>query len=230
VVLGEEIRDDRPSERADFLNQAVWTRLKAKYVRENKLEPTEEEIEEFLEGSRRAKEKSRAGWKERRERLQTELAGDDLNDQQRVESEERLKTLERLLESDLQDEADREQMTPEEREDLKRFERDMARDWVTRWKVNNSLFEKCGGRVMFQQAGMEPYDAYRQFLTDQEKAGAFKILDEELREEYWAEWPEDPPGPKAFVSEGEQAKSAISKRWWVEGVKEKEEGEAATMP
>jgi hypothetical protein len=48
--------------------------------------------------------------------------------------------------------------------------------WVARWKMNKALFEKYGGRVIFQQAGIEPIDAYRAQLRDIREKGKLKIL------------------------------------------------------
>jgi len=48
--------------------------------------------------------------------------------------------------------------------------------WVARWKMNKALFEKYGGRIIFQQAGIEPIDAYRAQLKDIRQKGKLKIL------------------------------------------------------
>ena len=39
-----------------------------------------------------------------------------------------------------------------------------------------ALYEKYGGRVIFQQAGIEPIDAYRDYLKDIEEKGDLMIL------------------------------------------------------
>jgi hypothetical protein len=54
---------------------------------------------------------------------------------------------------------------------------DMAQSMVLNWKINKALYKKYGGDVIFQQANpLEPIGAERQFLQEQEKAGAFQIL------------------------------------------------------
>ena len=55
----------------------------------------------------------------------------------------------------------------------------MCSDMVTvhRWNVNKALYEKYGGRVIFQQAGYEPVDAYRALIGEVQERNAVEILD-----------------------------------------------------
>ncbi len=59
---------------------------------------------------------------------------------------------------------------------LKQSSRKSSERWVASWKMNKALYKKYGGRVIFQQAGIEPIDAYRDFLNDIKEKGALKIL------------------------------------------------------
>ena len=53
-----------------------------------------------------------------------------------------------------------------------------ASGWMaSRWKLNQSLYREYGGRIIFQQFGWEPIDAYRKLLDSYKDAGKFKILD-----------------------------------------------------
>ena len=45
----------------------------------------------------------------------------------------------------------------------------VAQTTVRNWKFNKALYEKYGGRVIFQQAGCEPLDAYKTFWDEQRK-------------------------------------------------------------
>lgn len=60
--------------------------------------------------------------------------------------------------------------------------------WVQRWKVSKALFDRYGGPVHYQQAGVEPFDAVREFLEEQEANGTFNILDPDFEEEFWHYW------------------------------------------
>ncbi len=59
-------------------------------------------------------------------------------------------------------------------------------DWmVGPWIFNRALYRKYGGTVIWQQAGTEAVGAMRAWLEEHERAGHFKILDPDLREEFW---------------------------------------------
>lgn len=53
--------------------------------------------------------------------------------------------------------------------------RRISERWVASWKMNKALYEKYGGQIIFQQAGIEPIDAYRDYLKDIRKKGGLKI-------------------------------------------------------
>jgi hypothetical protein len=63
---------------------------------------------------------------------------------------------------------------------------DIAKSFVLNWKISRALYKKYGGDVIFQQANpLEPIGAERQFLEEQEKVGAFQILDTEERKKFF---------------------------------------------
>lgn len=64
--------------------------------------------------------------------------------------------------------------------------RGMARSIIKQWKLNQSLHQQYGGRIIFQQAGPEPLDAYQRFHEDFRKSRAFTIHDKELEDEFWS--------------------------------------------
>src|SRR3989337_173671 len=68
---------------------------------------------------------------------------------------------------------------------MRPMKRQMAQQFVQSWKINKALYEKYGGRVIFQQAGVEPLEAYRDFLKEQEKKGAFQILNQDYEASFW---------------------------------------------
>ena len=43
-------------------------------------------------------------------------------------------------------------------EQMRPMKRQMAQQFVRAWKINKALYEKYGGRVIFQQAGVEPLE------------------------------------------------------------------------
>lgn len=65
--------------------------------------------------------------------------------------------------------------------------RTVAQVMVRQWLLDKSLYEKYGGRVIFQQANPnEPVGAYRAFLAGHERRGTFRILDLKRRDEFWS--------------------------------------------
>ena len=92
------------------------------------------------------------------------------------------------------------------------MKRQMARSFVKSWKINKALYEKYGGRVIFQQAGPEPLDAYRDFLKEQEKKGAFQIRDKQYEPEFWRYFTND--AMHTFYDKDDGTKF-INTPWWL---------------
>jgi heat shock protein HslJ len=61
----------------------------------------------------------------------------------------------------------------------------MAQSMIRQWKINKSLYEEYGGRIIYQQLGPEPLDAYRQYLEERRRDGAFDIEDKSLEDGFW---------------------------------------------
>ena len=56
---------------------------------------------------------------------------------------------------------------------------------IRQWKINKALYTQYGGRIIYQQLGAEPLDAYREFLGQRRAEGAFGIQDPALAEGFW---------------------------------------------
>jgi hypothetical protein len=78
-----------------------------------------------------------------------------------------------------------EEQAPEEQAKLDAMRRDMARALIRQWKVNKALYNQYGGRLIYQQLGPEPLDAYRQFLRQRQAEGAFAIRDQAIEASFW---------------------------------------------
>ena len=95
---------------------------------------------------------------------------------------------------------------------MRPMKRQMAQQFVQSWKINKALYEKYGGRVIFQQAGVEPLEAYRDFLKEQEKKGAFQIIDKQYEPEFWRYFTND--AMHTFYTKEDGAKF-INPPWWM---------------
>ena len=82
-------------------------------------------------------------------------------------------------------------LTSEEKTQVDAMQRDMARGIIRQWKINKALYDQYGGRIIYQQLGPEPLDAYRQFLRQREADGAFAIRDQALAASFWRYFTDD---------------------------------------
>ena len=71
------------------------------------------------------------------------------------------------------------------------------------WKFQRHLYERYGGgRILWQQAGLEAFDAMHQWLKSQENQGKFKITDPKLRSVFYEYWTTMKHG--AFLTDDKQ--------------------------
>jgi hypothetical protein len=87
--------------------------------------------------------------------------------------------------------ATEEDLTPEEKAEVDAMRREMASGIIRQWKLNKALYDQYGGRLIYQQLGPEPLDAYRQFLRQREADGAFAIRDQALETSFWRYFTDD---------------------------------------
>ncbi|MCR4336184.1 MAG: hypothetical protein NUV91_00035 [Candidatus Omnitrophica bacterium] len=179
------------------------------YIEENHLQPTEEELNSFLSFLRQQKEAFLNQQSQGIEMFKKELEkeGRSALDKEKIQAQikaltqdqEELKTL-------LDEENYKKSMQAQ-------FDLQTAKQVVQVWKINKSLYEKYGGRVVLQQLGPEPWDAHRQFLKEKEKQKSFQIADTQLQKLFW----------EYFTNEGlhqfyppEKEKTAFDKPWWLD--------------
>ena len=84
-----------------------------------------------------------------------------------------------------------EELTPEEARQVEELRNQMAHSAVRQWKINKALYETFGGRIIYQQLGPEPLDAYRLFLEKRQSEGAFTIRDKTLEKDFWRYFTDD---------------------------------------
>ena len=76
-------------------------------------------------------------------------------------------------------------LTAEEAAQVQAMRREMANALISQWKLNRALYQQYGGRVIFQQLGPEPIDAYRQYLEERHAAGDFSINENVYKDKFW---------------------------------------------
>jgi len=83
------------------------------------------------------------------------------------------------------------ELTPAEAAEVESLEKTMAANLIRQWKINKSLYGQYGGRIIYQQLGPEPLDAFRLFLEQRKRDGAFAIHDAVLAQEFWNYFKDD---------------------------------------
>ena len=200
VVLGQEITV------ADASRSPIAGRigdvLTRKFAEDNGIKPTDEELLAFIEGSRRAREGALEAMESQKVEFERALEG-TLSAERREHVQDALDSISAsidLLAENLSKDANID------------AERAAATVWVQRWKVFKALYEKYGGRAHYQQAGVEPFDAVREFLEEQEAIGAFAVFDPDYADEFWHYWRNE--RMHTFVPEGEE-REMLSTPWWL---------------
>ena len=204
VVFGKKIT----AKEKDKLNGRIFGALLERFARDNKIEPTGEEIDAFLLKTEEIEKQNQVKFEKDRKKLVAELKSTTLKERERKDKKSQLQTIETILKST----RERKERTKGMVEQLRPMKRRNARQFVRNWKINKALYAKYGGRVIFQQAGAEPVDAYRDFLREQEKNGSFQILDKKYEASFWRYFTND--AMHNFYPEGEGTKF-INTPWWL---------------
>lgn len=204
VVLGKTISiKDK-----DRLNGLIFGTLLEQYAKENKIEPTDAELDAFVLKTEEMRRQQQVKFEKDREKLAMELKSTALAEKERKEKTSQL----HMIESILKTTKETEDRTKGMEDQMRTMKRNMAQHFVKTWKINKSLYEKYGGRIIFQQAGPEPLDAYRSLLKEQEKKGAFQILNKDYEASFWKYFVTD--AMHTFYSKDDGAK-LMKTPWWL---------------
>jgi hypothetical protein len=76
-------------------------------------------------------------------------------------------------------------LTSEEQAEVDAMRHDLVGALIRQWKISKALHAQYGGRIIYQQFGPEPLDAYRQFLRQRQAEGAFAIRDQAIEASFW---------------------------------------------
>ena len=190
------------------LREVIFSKLLNKYAKEKRIDTTENEIDLFLRAKEEKESHAQKELELEKVHLLKELKNPSMSEEMRLTIDSKIKSIEDSLRAAKEMKEGAEKM----REQLRPMMRNMAKQWIMKWKINKSLYEKYGGRVVFQQSGVEPIDAYRDFLRDQEKAGSFKIMREAEKELFWEYFTNE---KMHTFSEDKDALRLIENPWWL---------------
>ncbi len=89
----------------------------------------------------------------------------------------------------------------------------VAGAFIRQWKINRALYREFGGRIIFQQGGPEPLDAYRRFLEASQARGDFEITNPDLEAVFWRYYRTDEI--HSFFTPGStEERHAFDAPWW----------------
>jgi hypothetical protein len=181
------------------LHELIFGSLRKKYAEENRIDANDAEVEEFYKAMKRNMARTAAEWRQARNDLAKQLENPDFNDIRKKEIKSQLDSFDKSIEH-----MERAFTAPRN---------GPAQTMIRGWKTNKSLFEKYGGRVIFQQAGPEPLDAYRDFLKEQQAAGNFEIKDKETAALFWNYFTNDKM--HTFYKDPNEAKKFMKTPFWL---------------
>jgi hypothetical protein len=90
---------------------------------------------------------------------------------------------------------------------------EIAAAFIRQWKINRALYQQYGGRIVFQQGGPEPLDAYRKFLEVSAARGDFRISNPELDAGFWRYYRDDSIHEFFTPGSAEEAKAFVDPPW-----------------
>jgi hypothetical protein len=206
-VAGEVLGTVIHTQDAEELRYVVLRELTDRFALEQGITVTPDETEAYLRRLREALQKDRADNLARRDKLARELSAVGRSESERKALAAELDSTDRAIaalgspggaEMDAEEAKAREQV---------------ATAFIRHWKVNRALYRQFGGRIVFQQGGPEPLDAYRAFLEEQQARGNFRITDKGLEAAFWRYYVTDEI--HAFYPRGSKEEAqAFAEPWW----------------
>lgn len=162
--------------RARQLANLVQTRLMDAYAKRFRLEPTEAELQPLLRAMQGIPKDVEESMKQVRQRKAAEIR--------------------KKLEAPGLDPAERERLTaelanwervpPNRDAEILEGNRKMMSALVQNWKVQRSLYQRHGGKVLLSSFGFHvAIDAMQRFLREEEKRRSFEVFDPDLRAAFW---------------------------------------------
>jgi hypothetical protein len=181
---------------AEELRYVVLRQLTERYAQQQGIGVTQAEKDAYVKHVKEALAKDRQEKAARRAGLASRLAAGGLSDTERSRLASEVAALDEFLAALGNDDAAT--ADPQEAE----ARQQVAAAFILQWKINRALYKQYGGRVIFQQGGPEPLDAYRRFLEEAQSRGDFRIVSKDLEAAFWRYYRDDgihsfyPPGSR----------------------------------
>lgn len=204
TLKGEAIHRKDVADGNALLGRVLGTLLED-FATERKVDATEAEITEQIRRLDEMERTEESRHRRQLEKLRAALA-EAQNDYQRQTIAGNIKSLEETHAALQKMKPMREKYRLPEKE-----RREMSRDVIRRYKINQAVWAEYGGRIIFQQFGPEPLDAYRKLLEEHQKKGTFKIVDPSMAEPFWSYIRDEKM--HTFL-DGPEAAKLMTTPWW----------------
>jgi hypothetical protein len=94
---------------------------------------------------------------------------------------------------------------------------DVPKSFILNYKIYQALYRQYKGRVIFQQAGLEPLDAFRQFFEEQQSKGKLKFYNKDAEDLFWDYYRNV---GHTFITDPNEVERAMASPWWLQEKKE----------
>ncbi len=165
---------------AEELRYVVLRKLTDRYADDKGIAVTQAEKQAYVRHVQEALDEDRKRQVARRDELARKLAAGGLSEAERKTVTSELDSVNNFLAA-LGESGSGAAQDPEETQAREQ----VASSFIRQWKINRALYQQYGGRIIFQQGGPEPLDAYRTFLEEQQARGDFEILNKDLEAAFW---------------------------------------------
>lgn len=176
------------------------------YAKEKELTVTEQEIKEFNERMINFMTAEKEKQKKKRDNLARELIAENIENTKRAELEKSFNLYNRLIDS-----------FREPNLIFQNTHNNVAQSVILNWKIYKELYKQYKGRVIFQQAGPEPLDAFRKFFEEQQSKGKFKFYNKDAEDLFWDYYRNV---RHTFYEAPNEAEQLMNAPWWLKEKKE----------
>jgi hypothetical protein len=183
------------------------------YVKEKRIVVTEREIKEYKDKMISFMTAQKQEWKRKRDNLARELIAENLKEDKKAELEKNFNLYNRLIEKS----PDPNLIYYSSDPNTAKLIDDVPKSFIRSCKINQALYHQYKGRVIFQQAGPEPLDAFRQFFEKQQSKGKFKFYNKDAEDLFWDYYKNV---KHTFLSDPNEVERMMNTPWWSQGKKD----------
>ncbi len=176
-VLGIEIRTKDPVEMQAVINQKLFHA----YAKQHTIEASQEDIDSYIALMDQFMSDDRKKMDARLVEIKQQLKSETLPAEQSKQLQSEFATLDTFRKEEIADD----KASKKDKKEVLKIRKAMATSSIEQWKINKALYLHYGGRIIGQQMGPEPLDAMHKFLQEQQKNGAFKILEKSFEASFW---------------------------------------------